>query len=113
METMEAQAALPMTDHGRPTMKEIQDHELTHLSHRSWCAACVAGRSRDRAHNRQRKSDGSLEVPLAVMDSCFQGSAGEQETIAVQVAWNVGTKMFSHFVPKKGVSVPHTALEGH
>ena len=70
-ETMEAQAAsFPITDLGRPILKEIQDHELTHLPHRSWCGSFVAGRSGDRAHNRQKKSDGSLQVPTVVLDYC-------------------------------------------
>ena len=33
-------------------------------SFRSWCAACVADRSRDQVYNQQKKSD----VPMHVMD---------------------------------------------
>ena len=107
-ETMEAQAAsFPITDLGRPILKEIQDHELTHLPHRSWCGSFVAGRSRDRAHNRQKKSDGPLEVPNGCSGTLLLGFRGWTRNNG-WVARDVGTKMLcSHNVPKKGLSVSH------
>ena len=81
--------------------------EVTHLPHRSWCAACVSGRSRDREH---RRLDGKyrLEVPCVVFDYSFLGGEGDEEILAHQIAKDVGTKMFfAHVVPKKGLMVDH------
>ena len=49
-ESGEAQRAHVVKDPDTPTAKEVAEHEITHLPRRSWCAACVAGRSRDRPH---------------------------------------------------------------
>ena len=103
----EAQRATCVRDPGAPTSKEIAEHELTHLPHRSWCAACVVGRSRDRAHKRLTHREPS-SVPCVVFDYAFIGGFSDTETIAVQVARDVDTKMlFAHVVPKKGLAVDH------
>ena len=45
-----------------------------------------------------------LEVPCVVFDYGFFGGEGDEETLAVQIAKDVGNKMlFAHVVPKKGV----------
>ena len=68
---------------------------------------CVSGRSRDRQHRRLDGRD-QLEVPCVVFDYGFFGGEGDEETLAVQIAKDVGTKMlFAHVVPKKGVMVNH------
>ena len=51
-ESDEAQRVNAVRDPGAPTAKEVAEHEITHLPHRSWCAACVASRSRERPHKR-------------------------------------------------------------
>ena len=85
----------------------MAEHELTHLPHRSWCAACESGRSRDRQHRRLDRRD-QFEVPCVVFDNCFFGGEGDEETLAVAIAKDVGTKMlFARVVPKKGVTVNH------
>ena len=61
------QAAVGTKDLGAPTAKEVAQHELTHLPHRSWCAACVAGRSRNKPHKKLSGRDLSL-VPCVVFD---------------------------------------------
>ena len=98
---------MEVRDPGAPTSAEVAEHEITHLPHRSWCAACVSGRSRDRQHRRLDGRD-QLEVPCVVFDFGFFGGEGDEETLAVQVAKDVGTKMlFAHVVPKRGVMVNH------
>ena len=67
----EAERAQAVKDPGTPTAKEIAEHEITHLPHRSWCAACVAGRSRDRPHKRLNNRD--CQVPTIVFDYGFMG----------------------------------------
>ena len=103
----EAQRAVGVTCPGKPTPKEIAEHELTHLPHRSWCAACVGGRSRDRLHKRLGHCE-QPSVPCVVFDYGFLGSRDEEETVAVQIARDVDTKMlFAHVVPRKGLIANH------
>ena len=103
----EAQLAIPIKDPGAPTPAEIAEHELTHLPHRSWCSACVAGRARDRPHKRSAGKDGA-SVPCVVFDYGFMGGVGDDETVAIQIARDVDTKMlFAHVVPRKGLVANH------
>ena len=41
-------------DPGAPNEREIEEHSITHLPHRSWCPICVESRSRDRPHRSRR-----------------------------------------------------------
>ena len=48
------QVAVPVPEPPRPTQREIDKHNLTHASYKSWCPACVAGRrpnSQHRSHS--------------------------------------------------------------
>ena len=106
-ESAEAQRAHVVTDPGMPTAKEIAEHEITHLPHRSWCAACVAGRSRDRPHKRLNHRD-KCQVPTIVFDYGFMGGKNEAETASILVVRDVDTKMlFAHVVPRKGLASDH------
>ena len=106
-EEEEAQQAAGIRDPGAPTLREIAEHELTHLPHRSWCHACVAGRSRDRPHKRLDGRDPSA-IPCVVFDYGFFGGLGDEEAQAVQIARDVGTGMlFAHIVPRKGLVADH------
>ena len=71
-ESAEAEKAQVVKDPGMPTAREIAEHEITHLPHRSWCAACVAGRSRDRPHKRLNNRD-NCQVPTIVFNYGFMG----------------------------------------
>ena len=58
---------------GAPTLKEREEHNLTHLPYRSWCPACVAGRGRGPLH-RKRKEEAEEERPLTVcLDFWYPG----------------------------------------
>ena len=37
----------------RPTVKEVEEHNLTHLPFRNWCIFCVKGKSKDDPHRRK------------------------------------------------------------
>ena len=41
-----------MADPRKPTQKEIETHELTHLPYRNWCPACVKAKGKDLDHRR-------------------------------------------------------------
>ena len=106
----EAAEPLVLRDPGTPTEREVAEHNVTHLPHRSWCAACVGGRGRDRQHRRQAQED--KKIPQVVFDYGFLGTEGEKETVAVQIAKDTRTKMhFAHVVPKKGLVSNHGAQE--
>ena len=98
---------LAVKDPGAPTAKEVAEHEITHLPHRSWCAACVSGRSRDRSHRRLHHREQS-SVPTIVFDYGFMGGKDDAETASILVARDVDTKMlFAHVVPRKGLVSDH------
>ena len=45
--------ALPIPP--RPTQKEIEEYEISHLPFRTWCEACVKGRARSQHHRQVAK----------------------------------------------------------
>ena len=98
-------------DPGAPTERELQDHSVTHLPHRSWCPICVESRARDRPH---RAVDNRAErgVPEVHFDYGFLGNKDEEETQAIQVARDVQSHMLlAHHVPRKGMASEHGAQE--
>ena len=60
-----------------PSPAEVEEHNTTHMSCRSWCPACVHGKARDK-HQRRDQSERGL--PEEVFDCCFLGAEGEEET---------------------------------
>ena len=42
----------------KPTKKEVEEHEVTHLPYRNWCWACVQGRTWTSCSWAQRTSLG-------------------------------------------------------
>ena len=51
--------------------KERDEHELTHLPYRSWCAHCVRGRGRSMAHKQLEAQDRETIVPRVSLDYFF------------------------------------------
>ena len=41
-----------MGDPRRPTQKDVDDHERTHLPYRNWCSVCVRAKGKGAAHRR-------------------------------------------------------------
>ena len=35
-----------------PTDKEVEEHNVTHFPHRSWCPVCVKARGKEEAHKK-------------------------------------------------------------
>ena len=72
-----------MQDPVKPCQSDIDDHNITHLPYRSWCAQCVMGRGKEMPHCR---SAGDGVLPEIHCDFFFIGEEGEPgETIAVLV----------------------------
>ena len=55
----------------RPTEKEREDHEATHVPFRDWCTHCMMGRGRTHHHVTTPKSQDQSRRPTIVMDFHF------------------------------------------
>ena len=56
-EVEEADKPKPICKPLRPIIKEVEEHNLTHLPFRNWCIFCVRGKAKDDPHTRRRKQD--------------------------------------------------------
>ena len=84
----------------RPSQREVDEHELTHLPYRSWCAICVKGKAKEQAHKRVKREDGMNEVHMDYMFMGPKDVAGE--TLPCLVVKDLGTKMvMAAAVPRK------------
>jgi hypothetical protein len=61
-----------MTDPRKPTGKEVELHNLTHLPYRNWCDVCVAAKGKDLDHRRDVREARGL--PEYSFDYCFPGN---------------------------------------
>ena len=53
----------------RPSQKEIEEHELTHVNYRSWCIHCNKGKARNTPHRRQTEEEDPLtSKPIVSID---------------------------------------------
>lgn len=90
-------------DPRRPTKKEVEEHEKTHVPYRSRCEHCVRGRGRDLDH----RADAGEERRLSEygFDYCFPGDEfGHKLTILCGRERNTGMIM--------GAAVPHKGSKG-
>ena len=58
----------PLRDPGQPTQEMIDEHEVTHMDFRSWCAACVRGRAQDNPSNTVKGPFAEHVLPRVRMD---------------------------------------------
>ena len=55
--------------HGiKPSEREVEEHERTHLPYRSWCKHCVRGRAKSQPHRDQTQFDEECEIPTISWD---------------------------------------------
>lgn len=52
-----ARSRQKVKDHALPTEQEVEEHNLTHLPYRSWCAHCVRGRGEANPHRRIQRDE--------------------------------------------------------
>ena len=64
----------------KPTMEEVQEHNISHLPYRSWCSHCVRGRGRTLAHRRIQESDEvkARRRPVVAIDYFYLGARSEE-----------------------------------
>lgn len=93
-----------------PTAQEVEQHNVTHLPFRNWCPHCVSGKARNRPHKKQK--DKVHQVPNIVVDYCFLGGEGDEESLVVQVTRDEASSyLFAHAVPRKGLTRIRGAVE--
>ena len=59
-------------DPGQPTLRQLEQHRITHTPFRSWCKWCVIGRARGTQHRASKEST----VPIIGIDYFFITSGG-------------------------------------
>ena len=93
---------LKTADPRLPAAEEIDAHNLTHLSYRSWCPHCVSGKGKTMDHRRAGRDK---LVPEIHVDYCFMGSKTDVTTRCIVVAKDCSSKIvMASVVPVKGSS---------
>jgi len=101
-------AAMPSMS--APSMKEKEEHFVSHFPFRAWCEHCVRGKAKAMKHVRVDHSE--EQVPVISVDYCFMNSKDDtvitedtqskhSPVLVVRDRW---TRMvFAHVLPYKGV----------
>ena len=89
-------------DPRKPSQKDVDEHELTHLPYRNWCAVCVRGKGKDLDHRKVVGDE--REVSEYSFDYFFPGDElGYKLTILGGRERTTGA-VFCVAVPSKGGS---------
>ena len=78
----EGQVPKQLTNTRGPTRREREEHELTHIPYRSWCAQCVHGRGRNTAHKKMQEEERQEEmdrVSKIYIDFYWNGSKSDAD----------------------------------
>ena len=86
-ETGQARRPKVPVDPGRPTLKEIEEHNCLHWPFRSWCPHCVRGKAVTAPHPRKYDEvvkDGLEDTGITTLslDYCFVSGSNEDEGMA-------------------------------
>ena len=60
----------------KPSQKEIEDHERTHLPFRLWCKHCVFGKGQSHPHCKKEKEEGG--IPCISWDHMYMKGDGSK-----------------------------------
>ncbi len=102
-EDSEAAKVKTMPSPYQPAKQEIEEHNITHLPHRSWCRHCVRGRGKSQAH-QQLDAESSHVVPHVSFDYVFLGQEDEKALPSILIRDHSTRITYSHAVPCKGTS---------
>jgi hypothetical protein len=110
-----------LPDPGEPTASQREDHRAEgHITFRSWCEDCVAGRATGEQHRKRKEA---RRICIFVFDYLFLDEAGnllQREAISnganvdltILVAKDLkGKAVFGHVVPQKGIDKDHFAVD--
>ena len=117
----EGAPARVLPDPGDPTDAQREDHRACgHVPYRSWCRACVEGRSTGEQH-RARKV--KRDFCVFTFDYLFLDAGGQvihrgdaeevkDADMTILVAKDtLGKAVFAHVVPQKGIDAEHYAVD--
>ena len=78
-----------ITDPRKPTEKEVEDHNRTHLPYRNWCPHCVRAKGKDLDHRKAVTEERGLAEYS--FDYCFPGNE-----LGYKLTVLVGRENFRH-----------------
>ena len=73
-----------------PFPRERAEHELTHLSSRSWCRACVEGRLDIKPHAKLSRHH---DVSTVLMDYGFVSKTGDEKSLTILIPKDRGSRI--------------------
>jgi hypothetical protein len=104
-----ARAPRKLQDPHAPSSAEVDQHWMTHLPYRSWCAVCTKAKGKSLPHSRQDPKDRA--VPEIHVDYCFMGER-ETEMLTILVMKDRDSRMLgAAVVPRKGTTGRYAADE--
>ena len=100
----------------KPTQKEREEHEVTRVPFRDWCAHCMMGRGRTHHHVAKQKSEDQSRRPIIAMDYFFMRmecspsvqTISEESITCIAVKEDRHQNIMSSVALKKGVEEPWT-----
>ena len=54
-ELQESRRVKKVADPTKPSAREVEEHEFTHLPYRNWCWTCVHGKGKNSSHVRKKE----------------------------------------------------------
>ena len=98
-------------DPGRPTQREVDEHEVCHIPFRSWCPYCVKGKAVSSPHKGSAYRDEGLKitgVPTISLDYCWADGEDDEderkESSPVLIVYiDLVDSLYAIPVKKKGV----------
>ena len=73
----QGERARPLPQTRLPSRQEVQEQELTHIPHRSWCVHCVRGAGRSDAHRRRDEEEREQHITTWSIDYAFMIDNGD------------------------------------
>ena len=82
----------------KPTAREREEHEATHMPFRDWCTHCMMGRGRTRHHVSKKRSEDLSRRATSVMDYSFlkPNSIADSQTIPDESVTCIAVKEDRH-----------------
>ena len=101
----------------KPTQREREEHEATHVPFRDWCVHCMMGRGRTHHHIAKKRSEDQSRRPVIAMDYFFMRmesspnvqTMSEESITCIAVKEDRYQNIMSSVALKKGVEEPWTA----
>ena len=92
-------------DPSAPTPKEKEDHEITHLPHRSWCPICVKARGKEDPHYSKKNSKAIKGKPVVSFDyKSFGQETGIDDKVTAIIVRDETKTIYSHLCMTKGAT---------